>query len=63
MQQHTGQHILSQAFVETCDAETVAFHLGADASTIDLDRADLGAGRAGSGRGSGQCGGRRRAAR
>ncbi len=42
MQQHTGQHILSQAFIETCDAETVAFHLGADASTIDLNRADLG---------------------
>jgi alanyl-tRNA synthetase len=42
MQQHTGQHILSQAFVVTCDAETVAFHMGADASTIDLSRADLG---------------------
>ena len=42
MQQHTGQHILSQAFVVTCDAETVAFHMGADASTIDLGRADLG---------------------
>ncbi|MCU0501645.1 MAG: alanyl-tRNA editing protein [Anaerolineae bacterium] len=41
MQQHTGQHILSQAFVVTCDAETVAFHMGADASTIDLNRADL----------------------
>ena len=42
MQQHTGQHILSQAFVAMCDAETVAFHMGAGASTIDLDRADLG---------------------
>jgi alanyl-tRNA synthetase len=42
MQQHTGQHILSQAFIVTCDAETVAFHMGADASTIDLGRADLG---------------------
>jgi len=42
MQQHTGQHILSQAFVVTCEAETVAFHMGADASTIDLGRADLG---------------------
>ena len=27
MQQHTGQHVLSQAFVQECDAETVAFHL------------------------------------
>jgi alanyl-tRNA synthetase len=42
MQQHTGQHILSQAFIERCGAETVAFHLGATASTIDLNRTDLG---------------------
>ena len=41
MQQHTGQHILSQAFIAACDAETVAFHLGAASSTIDLNRADL----------------------
>jgi alanyl-tRNA synthetase len=37
MQQHTGQHILSQAFVELCQAETVSFHLGESLSTIDLD--------------------------
>lgn len=42
MQQHTGQHILSQAFIVAQEAETVAFHLGATASTIDLNRADLG---------------------
>lgn len=42
MQQHTGQHILSQAFIGARDAETVAFHLGATASTIDLNRTDLG---------------------
>lgn len=42
MQQHTGQHILSQAFIQTCDAETVAFHLGVSYSTIDLNRTDLG---------------------
>jgi alanyl-tRNA synthetase len=41
MQQHTGQHILSQAFVRACHAETVAFHLGATSSTIDLGRTDL----------------------
>jgi alanyl-tRNA synthetase len=36
MQQHTGQHILSAAFVQVCDAPTVGFHLGLEASTIDL---------------------------
>ncbi|MGE5602647.1 MAG: alanyl-tRNA editing protein [Nitrososphaerales archaeon] len=41
MQQHTGQHVLSQAFIVTADAETVAFHLGEKASTIDLNRTDL----------------------
>ncbi|MGC8874796.1 MAG: alanyl-tRNA editing protein, partial [Chloroflexia bacterium] len=41
MQQHTGQHILSQAFLERCGARTVAFHLGATESTVDLDRVDL----------------------
>jgi len=41
MQQHTGQHILSQAFIQVCDAETVGFHLGAASSTIDLNRSDL----------------------
>lgn len=41
MQQHTGQHILSQAFIETCEAETVGFHLGATYSTIDLSRTDV----------------------
>ena len=41
MQQHSGQHILSQAFIQTIDAETVGFHLGADDCTLDLDRAPL----------------------
>jgi alanyl-tRNA synthetase len=41
MQQHTGQHVLSQAFNRVCGAETVAFHLGSAASTIDLDRVGL----------------------
>jgi alanyl-tRNA synthetase len=36
MQQHTGQHVLSAALVRVCDAATVSFHLGGDASTIDL---------------------------
>jgi alanyl-tRNA synthetase len=38
MQQHTGQHILSAAFEQLHQARTVSFHLGAEASTIDLDR-------------------------
>jgi len=41
MQQHTGQHVLSQAFVHVADAETVGFHLTDDTLTIDLDRRDL----------------------
>ena len=37
LQQHSGQHILSQAFVQSCGAETRSFHLGAQTSTIDID--------------------------
>lgn len=38
MQQHTGQHILSQAFLELFNAQTVSFHLGPETCTIDLDK-------------------------
>ena len=38
VQQHHGQHLLSRAFVEVARAETIAFHLGAEATTIDLGR-------------------------
>jgi alanyl-tRNA synthetase len=38
MQQHTGQHILSQAFVQIADADTVGFHMSRSYSTIDLNR-------------------------
>jgi alanyl-tRNA synthetase len=41
MQQHTGQHILTQAFVEVADAKTVGFHLSPDSVTIDMDKASL----------------------
>lgn len=41
MQQHTGQHILSAAFERALEAETVSFHLGAEASTIDLTLASF----------------------
>ena len=38
MQQHTGQHILSAAFDRLFTARTVGFHLGADVSTLDIDK-------------------------
>lgn len=44
MQQHTGQHILSQAFLRLLGAETVSFHLGADYASIDLSVPSLEAG-------------------
>jgi alanyl-tRNA synthetase len=37
MQQHSGQHLLSAAFIQACGARTVSFHLGETISTIDLD--------------------------
>ncbi|MEO5820749.1 MAG: alanyl-tRNA editing protein [Vicinamibacteraceae bacterium] len=37
-QQHSGQHVLSAAFVRTANVATVSFHLGATVSTIDLAR-------------------------
>jgi alanyl-tRNA synthetase len=39
-QLHTGQHILSRAFVEILGAETRSFHMGEEAATIDVDVAD-----------------------
>ncbi len=36
-QQHTGQHILSAAFVEVAEMNTVSFRMGEEYSTIDLD--------------------------
>ena len=38
MQQHTGQHLLSAAFDRLFENRTVSFHMGSDASTIDLQR-------------------------
>lgn len=37
MQQHTGQHVLSAAFVRLFDLHTVSFHMGDDYCSIDLD--------------------------
>ncbi|AMW33710.2 alanyl-tRNA editing protein [Fervidobacterium islandicum] len=36
-QQHTAQHILSAAFIEVAEVETVSFRMGEEYSTIDLD--------------------------
>ncbi|RME82121.1 MAG: alanyl-tRNA editing protein [Caldilineae bacterium] len=36
MQQHSGQHLLSAAFVELLDRPTIGFHLGEETVTIDL---------------------------
>lgn len=40
MQQHTGQHILSQAFVELYGAQTRSFRMTTDACEIDVDLSD-----------------------
>ncbi|MGB8951601.1 MAG: alanine--tRNA ligase-related protein [Candidatus Aminicenantales bacterium] len=36
MQQHSGQHILSQSFIEVLDGETCSFHLGKEYSTLEI---------------------------
>jgi alanyl-tRNA synthetase len=41
MQQHTGQHVLSAAFVELYQMPTVSFHMGEDYCSIDLAAPDL----------------------
>jgi alanyl-tRNA synthetase len=40
MQQHTGQHILSQAFVELYGAQTRSFRMTTDACEIDVELSD-----------------------
>ncbi|HUO61460.1 MAG TPA: DHHA1 domain-containing protein [Candidatus Acidoferrales bacterium] len=41
MQQHSGQHVLSAAFVELFNMPTVSFHMGDTNCTIDLDAKSL----------------------
>lgn len=41
MQQHSGQHVVSAAFVELFSMPTVSFHMGDDACSIDLDTKNL----------------------
>ncbi len=37
MQQHAGQHILSQSFWKLMQGKTMSFHLGQDVSTLEID--------------------------
>jgi len=41
MQQHAGQHILSQCFVQLFDAATRSFHLGEETSTLEVDMRNI----------------------
>ena len=41
MQQHAGQHILSQSFYELLQGETRSFHLGESVSTLEIGLKDL----------------------
>ncbi len=36
MQQHTGQHILSEAFYQLVKGETLSFHLGQEESSVEI---------------------------
>jgi len=41
MQQHTGQHVLSAAFIRLFDLHTVSFHMADEYCSIDLDTPTL----------------------
>ncbi len=41
MQQHSGQHILSQSFLRILETKTISFHLGAKTSTVDIELSHL----------------------
>ena len=43
MQQHSGQHVLSAAFVRLFNVPTVSFHMGIEACSIDLETKPLAA--------------------
>jgi alanyl-tRNA synthetase len=43
MQQHSGQHVLSAAFVRLFNMPTVSFHMGEEYCSIDLDTPSLSA--------------------
>jgi len=41
IQQHAGQHVLSQCLVQLFEAETRSFHLGERTSTLEIDKRDI----------------------
>lgn len=41
IQQHSGQHVLSAAFIRLFSMPTVSFHMGEESCTIDLETAGL----------------------
>jgi len=41
IQQHSGQHVLSAAFIQLFNMPTVSFHMGAESCTIDLETSGL----------------------
>lgn len=41
MQQHSGQHVLSAAFIRLFNMPTVSFHMGIESCTIDLETAGV----------------------
>jgi alanyl-tRNA synthetase len=41
VQQHSGQHVLSAAFIQLFTMPTVSFHMGEESCTIDLETAGL----------------------
>src|SRR5260221_14410253 len=41
MQQHSGQHVLSAAFIRLFNMPTVSFHMGEESCTVDLETAAL----------------------
>jgi len=41
MQQHAGQHVLSQSLFELFQAKTLSFRMGAQASTIEIDKRNI----------------------
>ena len=46
VQQHSGQHVLSAAFIRLFKMPTVSFHMGEESCTIDLETAGLSAAQA-----------------
>src|SRR6185437_6287243 len=41
IQQHSGQHVLSAAFIQLFNMPTVSFHMGEESCTIDLETSGL----------------------